>query len=284
MTNSPTQSIHHETAESECCQAPALRSEDYAATMELSEALEKFREKGWPHSLTYDFDGSLSYEKIEAAAVSLILAGADANDPSMQNDGNDEYWPIHEAAIAGSSVLVAALLGAGAEPDARDSLHNTALMYAASHGNAECVHLLLDAGADPLADSGWDGLEDWIGWTPVHAAAEAGNHEILAMLLEAAGPDADFEHWYQGFDSPWQFGTTPLMAAAAAGCIECCELLLGFGAYIGAEGSMEYSEKTALDVANGDAAAFLVAWGERDALCVEATQPGNSARKLAKRI
>jgi ankyrin repeat protein len=284
MTNQPTQSILNKTPESEYCQVPVPRSKDNAATTELSEALATFRLKGWPHTLRYDFSGRFSYKQIEADAIALIQAGAYANDPSMQNEDSDGHWLIHEAAILGSSALMATLLGAGAEPEARDKFNNTALMYAASHGGAKCLRLLLNAGADPLADSGGVGLDDWIGWTPVHAAAEAGNHEILSMLLEAAGPDADFECWYEGLDSPWQCGTTPLMAAAAAGSIECCEILLGLGADIGAEGEVQYCEQTALDVATADVLAFLIAWGERDALCVEATQSGNLARKDAKRI
>ena len=46
------------------------------------------------------------------------------------------------------------LLAAGARPDARDETGRTALMFAASSGNAAAVQALLDAGADLHARDG----------------------------------------------------------------------------------------------------------------------------------
>ena len=58
--------------------------------------------------------------------------------------------PLHLAATAGSAPLVAALLDAGADPDAREDVWGqTPLIFAAAMNRADAVRALLAAGADP---------------------------------------------------------------------------------------------------------------------------------------
>ena len=83
------------------------------------------------------------------------------------------------AASTGHAGAVAALLHRGAEVDAADSAHGrTALIFAAFRGSAECVRLLLEAGADTaLRASGKTALE----------VAEMQGHAEVAALLRGWG-------------------------------------------------------------------------------------------------
>ncbi|KXZ54920.1 hypothetical protein GPECTOR_4g992 [Gonium pectorale] len=118
-------------------------------------------------------------------------------------------------AVAGEAVLRAAasrdqvdvlraLLGAGADPRAGDSI---ALCAAAIWGNEESVAVLLAAGADPTAlDSG-----------ALRSAARFGHPRVIQLLL-AAGAD------------PRVNGSAPLAMAVIRGHGEAARVLLGAGA------------------------------------------------------
>ena len=75
----------------------------------------------------------------------------------------------------------------------------TPLYVASRHGSLECVHLLIEAGAQ--IDQG---MTD-IGETPLHAAAEEGHIEVVRFLVES-GANKD-----QGATDD---GATPLLVAA----------------------------------------------------------------------
>ena len=78
------------------------------------------------------------------------------------------------------AAVFAALLEAGADPNARDKDDRTPLHSAArSNGNEAVVAALLEAGADPNA-------RDKDDRTPLHSAARSnGNPAVFAALLEA---------------------------------------------------------------------------------------------------
>ncbi|HPU51832.1 MAG TPA: ankyrin repeat domain-containing protein [Burkholderiaceae bacterium] len=78
--------------------------------------------------------------------------------------------------------------------NARNKAGETALMYAAGHGELEMARLLLKRGAQINSQ----------GWTPLHYAASAGHLQMVTWLLE--------NHAYIDAGSP--NGTTPLMMAA----------------------------------------------------------------------
>ena len=103
--------------------------------------------------------------------------------------------------------------------DVRNEHGNTALAVAAALDDACAASfmttLLLDRGASPSALSG--------GWTPLHWAAQQGNNEALSKM---AGWEGGRAVDTRASDT----GDTPLMVAAAAGRIACCDALLAAGA------------------------------------------------------
>ena len=65
-------------------------------------------------------------------------------------DVNKTGWtPLHYAASAAKKSIIEILLNHSAYIDAESPNGSTPLMMAAMYGNAECVRLLLDGGADP---------------------------------------------------------------------------------------------------------------------------------------
>jgi cytohesin len=74
----------------------------------------------------------------EPAALALLRHGADLH--IVYPDTG--YGPLHAAAAAGSVAVVSALLGAGADPNARTPEGQTALDIARQHGAVDCVEVL----------------------------------------------------------------------------------------------------------------------------------------------
>lgn len=90
----------------------------------------------------------------------------------------DGFTPLHYAAFFGGPAAVAALLDAGADPDAEtdNPAHLRPLHSAAAARDAEAIRLLLEAGADPNATQAG-------GFTALHAAAHHDDEESAALLL-----------------------------------------------------------------------------------------------------
>ncbi len=106
----------------------------------------------------------------------------------------------HEIARRGDTQVMAALLGAGLDPDLRDpgdARGYTLLMIAAYHDQREMVELLLDHGADVDA-------ADTSGNTPLMGLCFKGHADLAATLLDR-GADANARNGS---------GATPLMLAA----------------------------------------------------------------------
>jgi ankyrin repeat protein len=78
----------------------------------------------------------------EALVQKLVARGAEVNKTG--------WTPLHYAATGAQLRIMAFLIGAQADVDAGAPNGTTALMMAAMYGNAECVKLLLESGADPL--------------------------------------------------------------------------------------------------------------------------------------
>jgi ankyrin repeat protein len=89
----------------------------------------------------------------------------------------DGFTALHYACFFGGAPAVAALLEAGADPDADASnppvrpLHSAAAVQ-----DADAIRLLLEAGADPNA-------KEAAGFTPLHAAAHHDDEASAALLL-----------------------------------------------------------------------------------------------------
>ena len=74
--------------------------------------------------------------------------------------------------------ILDALLDAGANPNVKNKLGGTALMWAASYGQDETVQILLSKGADPR-------IKDNDGVTAAGWAAKNGRSNLAIMLREA---------------------------------------------------------------------------------------------------
>ncbi len=105
----------------------------------------------------------------------LIVLGANVN---WQDEGNDDYTPLHGAAYYGREEIVRMLIGAGANVNVQNEWVVTPLHLAASNGEIEIAEMLIDAGADL-------DVQDKMGDTPLHYAASLGKIEIVRMLIGA---------------------------------------------------------------------------------------------------
>jgi ankyrin repeat protein len=146
-----------------------------------------------------------------AAALRLIEAGADVNEPA--SDGSTALlWAVHKV----DHELVQALLKRGADPDARNVLGASALAEAVQLGDERLVAMLLQAGAKP-------DLGNFDAQTPLMLAARMGSLPIAKMLVEA-GADVNAREEYRD--------QTALMWAVAAGHDELASWLIDKGAEI----------------------------------------------------
>ncbi|MBT5479619.1 MAG: hypothetical protein HOK45_11180, partial [Verrucomicrobia bacterium] len=76
---------------------------------------------------------------------------------------------------------ISSLLNAGLDPNSVDNFGQTPLHYAIRMGNKRAMELLIEAGADPNAK------ETIHGNTPLHLAATVGIHAFIDPLIQAGG-------------------------------------------------------------------------------------------------
>lgn len=126
-----------------------------------------------------------------AVAEELLKAGADARRPDT----------------ASPNPRLKKLLGwAGRSVVAEEPAGRGPIFWAAEGGQAECLSLLLRAGADP-------GATDALGWTPLDLACDGGHAEVIRILL-GSGAKA---------------GAAQLLRALRAEQGECARALLAGG-------------------------------------------------------
>jgi len=109
-----------------------------------------------------------------------LLLNRDA-DVDSEADNSSHVRPLHSAAAGRSAECVRVLLDAGADVDARQHGGYTALMEAALQGNEEMVRALLDAGADPMLTSDE-------GRSAVDFAESEGYPDLADLLRNAVKP------------------------------------------------------------------------------------------------
>ena len=150
--------------------------------------------------------------------AALVAAGAD-----VEARDRDDLTALHSAAVANAPAAIAALLEAGADIEARNRFGETPLIFAASRYAPTAIAALLEAGADPNAHTG-------SGNTALHRAAiksgraRADNISaaiaMVAALLEA-GADLNARN---------SAGQTPLRDAVLAENLASVRMLLDAGA------------------------------------------------------
>jgi peptidoglycan/LPS O-acetylase OafA/YrhL len=115
-------------------------------------------------------------------AVRRMLATATKN--VLDRDATTGITPLALAAMGGDGEIVAALLDAGADPNATNRDGSTALHAAAFMGQADVIRLLLDRGADPAAQNSGGKLPRDALWAPAEIAAAVG--EFLGLRRRSA--------------------------------------------------------------------------------------------------
>ena len=147
----------------------------------------------------------------------LLAAGADLEASTTYR----KKTALMEAATSGNASGLAALLAAGADVDRRDGDGHTALMWAAKEGDEECVGALLQAGAEFA-------IQDNLGLTALSYARASRDREKTRLLMAACAERVlrhAAGHKVTGPGLP-----SELMAAAWAGDSACLAAALKRGA------------------------------------------------------
>lgn len=118
------------------------------------------------------------YSPCVETLLNLIAAGADVNHPSAKR----RQTALHAAVIRDNALFVSALLEGGADPDVRDYIHKTPLLYAVQRGSIACVKLLVHYNCDANL-TGW---VEGVSMSPLLQALTEG-HLPLTYILILAG-------------------------------------------------------------------------------------------------
>jgi hypothetical protein len=177
--------------------------------------------------------------KVLAAAfkgkLSKLQKLLEEEDPTLLDCPSVDYadeagtTALHAACQEGHAECVALLLRAGAMADTPGAGGVTPLIVACESAQLACVKLLLDAKADVAAK------DDDNSATALHGACNAGATECAQALLSARAP----------VDAVDAAGASPLIVAAYAGHARCVKVLLTAGA----DDTLEYEGKTAVELA-----------------------------------
>jgi len=136
----------------------------------------------------------------QAAAVEALLGHAAPVD-AVDEQGRTALQCLCFAAFGGGKRqgerlrIARLLLDAGASVDTGDRFGRTPLLQAAQNGDGELVALLLERGADPHARSG-DGH-----FTPLSEARQGQNPQVIRLIMEAMGPEYALVHAAQVGDT-----------------------------------------------------------------------------------
>ena len=161
--------------------------------------------------LDADFWSCATRAEVEAE----LARGIDPNITEADARIPDTVTPLHLAAGYAKSALIAVLLDAGADIEAReDYLDRTPIhMAAAFNADAGAVALLVERGADMWA-------RDKYGETILHVAAGHGQRAVVELLLDLG----------MAIDAVDDWDNTPLHKAAWNRGTETAELLVARGA------------------------------------------------------
>ncbi|NWY04887.1 ASB3 protein, partial [Nothoprocta ornata] len=169
-----------------------------------------------------------------------LLIRAAPSEKYLRAETFEGMCALHLAASHGCAQSVRALLQAGADPNEVTTEATTPLFLAVENGHTDIVKLLLQHGANV------NGHHSWSGWNSLHQASFQGYTEIIKILLEK-GANKECED---------DFGITPLFVAAQYGKLESLRTLASYGANVNCQ-------------AKDRASPLLIAAQEGHAACVE---------------
>ena len=183
-----------------------------------------------------------------ASGLSKIGAAWKSWFPKIANinaRSNNDYTPLHIAAVMGNSVIIKILLGRGALIESPDDKGFRPVHHAIRNGELAAAALLMEHGADIEAQ------DNEYQHNALYLAVRYGYLEIAQLLLQKK---PHLREWSGQ-------GATPLQCAAYYGNLAMIELLLKHGADINERGRYNY---TALHVASErscSAARLLLEYG-----------------------
>lgn len=186
---------------------------------------------GIAYSCTHDVQREL-FSTIREGDLQQAMAILN-KDPKLINDAlsrKTRLSALHYAASHGQAEVLLLLLEKGALVNAANNHRQTPLMLACRNGRVACVQRFVEWGADILM---FDGIN---GRTCLHYAAKSGHLECVQIVLDAAQLPAVTQTW--GFarylnvrDSS---GATPLHLAARSSHATVVRLLLSKGSFVSA--------------------------------------------------
>jgi ankyrin repeat protein len=150
--------------------------------------------------------------RIRAGLVLLTLVGISPEmltvaqaPPPMRAHANarDSEAALIGAINQGDTAAVVALIKAGIDVNAKDSLGRTPLTWAGQWGRAEIIDVLVRAGADP-------NVKDQLGWTPITLAFDDYHFDAVQALIKAG---ADRSQVPKDLNAKDRAGFTPLAEA-----------------------------------------------------------------------
>ena len=118
-------------------------------------------------------------EIVKTDALEEVKEGIDKKANLDARTKRDKMTPLMVAARYNTSDVVKALVDAGADVNAQDSVENTALRYAITYNTAETVAILVDGGADA-------NVVGKLGVTPSIVVSMRGTPEMGRILINAA--------------------------------------------------------------------------------------------------
>jgi len=217
------------------------------------------------------------------ANMECIRALVNANKESFFLFDEHGRTATHLAATEGNSVVLDALLAAGAEKEILDESGRTPLHWAVVTNNMDCIHLLVKKKVDT-------NIRDKFGGTPLHYAIQQGSPEAVEALA-AAGTDLEaadlkgrsalvwgiihdkHEACKRLLEAGCSVNTTdistwsPLHYACHTGRARACQLLLHFGAAIDAGNATDHTPLfRAVIEGHSDCVAILLAAGASEHL------------------
>ena len=129
----------------------------------------------------------------------------------------------------GYKELVATLLAHKANVNARDSIGETALVWAIDKKHREIVEILLNKGADPNTTFSYS--QRTTGFTPLILAATLGHKEIVEMLIVHKADVTTQDNR----------GRTALSLAAGHGNKEIVEMLIALGVNVNTQDNIGWT-------------------------------------------